>query len=227
MKQTIGLTEDLLDALRIGRGRLELRTLRVALSTLVNMAVEAARPLIDKTGQQLTVKQPEEPLMLEADPTRLTQVLVNLLNNASRFSPASGHIWLTVEKAGNEALVRVGDNGFGIAEDEHSRIFEMFAQATHSSQRTRGGLGIGLSLVNNVIRTNRIPFIESRASWPLILTSIIIVAVGTWLTVSPLAKTLGFVPLPPLYWLFLAIMLLGYAILTQVVKTWSVRRFGE
>ena len=83
------------------------------------------------------------------------------------------------------------------------------------------------TLIIHVIRTNKIPFIQSRASWPLILTSVIIVAVGAWLTVSPLANTLGFVPLPPLYWLFLAIMLLCYAILTQVVKIWFIRRFGE
>ncbi len=83
------------------------------------------------------------------------------------------------------------------------------------------------TLIIHVIRTNKIPFIQSWASWPLILTSVIIVAVGAWLTVSPLANTLGFVPLPPLYWLYLAIMLLGYALLTQVVKTWFIRRFGE
>ena len=83
------------------------------------------------------------------------------------------------------------------------------------------------TLIIHVIRTNKIPFIESRASWPLILTSLIIVSVGAWLTVSPLADTLGFVPLPPMYWLFLAAMLLCYAILTQVVKTWFIRRFGE
>jgi Mg2+-importing ATPase len=83
------------------------------------------------------------------------------------------------------------------------------------------------TLIIHVIRTNKIPFIQSRASWPLILTSLIIVAAGALLTVSPLANTLGFVPLPPLYWLYLAIMLLGYAILTQVVKSWFIRRFGE
>jgi Mg2+-importing ATPase len=83
------------------------------------------------------------------------------------------------------------------------------------------------TLIIHVIRTNKIPFIQSWASWPLILTSLIIVAAGAWLTVSPLATTLGFVPLPPLFWLYLAIMLLGYAILTQVVKTWFIRRFGE
>jgi len=83
------------------------------------------------------------------------------------------------------------------------------------------------TLIIHVIRTNKIPFIQSWASWPLILTSVIIVAAGAWLTVSPLANTLGFVPLPPRYWLFLGIMLLVYAILTQVVKTWFIRRFGE
>jgi Mg2+-importing ATPase len=83
------------------------------------------------------------------------------------------------------------------------------------------------TLIIHVIRTNKIPFIQSWASWPLILTSIIIVAAGAWLTVSPLATTLGFVPLPPLFWLYLAIMLLGYALLTQLVKVWFIRRFGE
>ena len=83
------------------------------------------------------------------------------------------------------------------------------------------------TLIIHVIRTHKIPFIQSRASWPLIATSLIVVAVGAWLTVSPLANTLGFVPLPPLYWLYLAVMLLGYAILTQGVKSWFIRRFGE
>jgi Mg2+-importing ATPase len=83
------------------------------------------------------------------------------------------------------------------------------------------------TLIIHVIRTNKIPFIQSRASWQLILTSIIIVAIGAWLTVSPLADALGFVPLPPIYWLYLAIMLLGYALLTQLVKSWFIRRFGE
>ena len=82
------------------------------------------------------------------------------------------------------------------------------------------------TLIIHVIRTNKIPFIQSRASWPLITTSIIIVAVGAWLTVSPLADTLGFVALPPLYWPLLAIMLLCYMMLTQLVKGWFIRRYG-
>lgn len=83
------------------------------------------------------------------------------------------------------------------------------------------------TLIIHVIRTDKIPFVQSRASWPLIITSVIIVAAGAWLTVSPLAHTLGFVALPPRYWLFLAVMLLGYAMLTQIVKRWFIRRFGD
>jgi len=83
------------------------------------------------------------------------------------------------------------------------------------------------TLIIHVIRTNKIPFIQSRASWPLIATSLIIVAVGAWLTVSPLAGTLGFVTLSALCWLLQAIMLPCYLVLTQLVKTWFYRRFGE
>ena len=82
------------------------------------------------------------------------------------------------------------------------------------------------TLIIHIIRTNKIPFIQSRASWPLIATSLIIVALGAWLTISPLAETLGFVALPPLYWLLLAVMLMCYVLLTQLVKTWFYRRFG-
>jgi Mg2+-importing ATPase len=83
------------------------------------------------------------------------------------------------------------------------------------------------TLIIHIIRTNKIPFIESRASWPLIVSSLIIVAVGAWLTVSPLAGTLGFVPLPPKFWLLLAVMLVCYVTLTQLVKSWFIRRFGD
>jgi len=83
------------------------------------------------------------------------------------------------------------------------------------------------TLIIHVIRTNKIPFLQSRASWPLIFTSLAIVAVGVWLTVSPLADTLGFVPLPASYWLYLGIILISYAILTQLAKTWFMRRYGD
>lgn len=83
------------------------------------------------------------------------------------------------------------------------------------------------TLIIHIIRTNKIPFVQSHASWPLIATSLLVVLVGVWLTVSPLAATLGFVPLPPMYWLYLLAMMLCYALLTQGVKTWFIRRFGE
>jgi Mg2+-importing ATPase len=83
------------------------------------------------------------------------------------------------------------------------------------------------TLIIHVIRTNKIPFVQSWASWPLILTSVVIVAVGAGLTVSPLADALGFVPLPPLYWLLLAIILVCYVVLTQLIKSWFYRRFGD
>ncbi|MEQ8196613.1 MAG: magnesium-translocating P-type ATPase [Clostridiaceae bacterium] len=83
------------------------------------------------------------------------------------------------------------------------------------------------TLIIHVIRTNKIPFIESRASWPLIVSSIVIVSAGAWLTISPIAETLGFVPLPLLYWLLLAVMMIGYIFLTQLVKTWFIRKFGD
>ena len=83
------------------------------------------------------------------------------------------------------------------------------------------------TLIIHVIRTNKIPFLQSRASWPLIISSVISVAFGAWLTVSPVAGALEFVPLPGLYWLLLAAMLIGYVALTQLVKTWYYRRFGD
>jgi len=83
------------------------------------------------------------------------------------------------------------------------------------------------TLIIHVIRTNRIPFIQSRASWPLIISSVVIVAFASWLTVSPFASALGFKALPPLYWLILAMMLVGYLILTQFVKVWFNRKFSQ
>lgn len=105
---------------------------------------------------------------------------------------------------------------------------ERIIRALQSRDHVVGFMGDGINdaRCSRLPMTNRIPFIESRASWQLIATSLIIVAVGALLTVSPLADTLGFA-LPPLYWLLLAIMLLCYMILTQMVKTWFIRKFGE
>jgi two-component system CheB/CheR fusion protein len=152
MKQIIRLMDDLMDASRIRRGKLELRKERTQLSALLDAAVEATRPLMEEFGQQLTVRQSDEPLVLEADPTRFTQVLVNLLNNASKYSPpSSGQITVTTERMGDQAVVRVQDNGLGLPVDKLAHIFEMFTQLDRSAMLGRSGLGIGLNLVQKLV----------------------------------------------------------------------------
>jgi PAS domain S-box-containing protein len=149
--QMARLVEDLLDMSRITRGRIELRKEPTELATIVEQAVEAARSLCTSMDQQLTVTMPPHPLYLEADPTRLAQVLGNLLNNASKFTDKGGHIWLTVEQDGDRAVIRVRDNGIGIAAEYLPHLFDMFTQVDTSLERSRGGLGIGLTLVKTLV----------------------------------------------------------------------------
>ncbi len=149
--QMVRLVDDLLDVSRISRGRIELRKGPVELASVVHHAVEAARPLSDSLGHELTVTLPPEPVYLEADPTRLAQVLGNLLNNASKYSGTRGRIWLSVDREGDAAVIRVRDTGIGIAPDQLSRIFDMFMQVDTSLERTTSGLGIGLTLVKNLV----------------------------------------------------------------------------
>ncbi len=104
----------MLDISRITRGKIELRKERVDLATVVNSAVEASRPFIEKWGHALTVTIPPEPIHLDADPTRLAQVLMNLLNNAAKYTDQGGRIWLTAEREGEQVLIRVRDSGIGI-----------------------------------------------------------------------------------------------------------------
>jgi len=152
----VRLVDDLLDVGRISRGKIELRRERVELSSVVYHAVEAAHPLCESMGHELTVTLPPEPIYLSADPTRLAQVVGNLLNNACKFTGKGGHIWLTVEGAGGgnapgETSIRVRDDGIGIAADQLPRIFDMFAQVETSRARSAAGLGIGLTLVRNLV----------------------------------------------------------------------------
>jgi PAS domain S-box-containing protein len=149
--QMARLVDDLLDMSRITRGRIELRKEPTELAPIVDQAVETARALCTSMDQQLTVTMPPHPVYLEADPTRLAQVVGNLLNNASKFTDKGGHIWLTVEQDGDRAVIRVRDNGIGIAAEHLPRLFEMFAQVDTSLERSRGGLGIGLTLVKNLV----------------------------------------------------------------------------
>ncbi len=141
------MVDDLLDVSRITRGKIELRKEVVDLAAVVGRTVEATRPLIEDRQQELTVDLPPQPLRLEADPTRLEQVLANLLNNAAKYTDHGGHIWLSARQEGGELVLRVRDTGMGIAPDMLARIFEPFVQADRVLHQSQGGLGIGLTLV--------------------------------------------------------------------------------
>jgi CheY-like chemotaxis protein len=151
VRQVIRLVDDLLDVSRISRGKIKLRTETVDLVSVVNQAVEASRPLCDSLEHALTVKLPSEPIHLNADPTRLAQVVGNLLSNACKFTERGGRIRLTVVAEGGKAVIRVKDSGIGMTADQFSPIFEMFTQIDTSLERSRDGLGIGLTLVKNLV----------------------------------------------------------------------------
>jgi len=151
VQQMTRLVDDLLDVSRITRGKIELRRERVELATVVHSAVEASRPLIEKWGHELTVTVSPQPIPVAADPTRLAQVLLNLLNNAAKYMEQGGRIWLTAERQGDEALIRVKDTGIGIPAAMLTRIFDMFTQVDYSLERSEGGLGIGLTLVQRLV----------------------------------------------------------------------------
>ena len=151
VRQMSRLVDDLLDMSRISRGRIELRKEPLELAPVVSHAVEAARALYRSMDHELTVTMPDAPMQLSADPTRLAQVIGNLLNNASKFTDRGGHVWLMVGKEGHEAVIRVRDNGIGIAQEHIPGLWEMFAQVDTSLERSRGGLGIGLTLVKTLV----------------------------------------------------------------------------
>ena len=145
----VRLVDDLLDVSRIMRNRIELRKERMELAVAVSRAVEIAQPAIEAAGHELTITLPAEPILLEADPVRLVQVIANLLNNAAKYTNQRGHIRLCAEREGQEAVIRVRDSGVGIAPEMLSPIFDLFVQADHSLDRTQGGMGIGLTLARN------------------------------------------------------------------------------
>jgi PAS domain S-box-containing protein len=149
--QMARLVDDLLDMSRITRGKIELRKERVELAPIVHQAVEAVVAQYRSMNHQLTVTLPPHPIHLEADPARLAQVIGNLLNNACKFTDRGGHIWLTVDQEGGRAVIRVRDTGIGIAAADQSSLFEMFAQVDTSLERSRDGLGIGLTLVKTLV----------------------------------------------------------------------------
>jgi signal transduction histidine kinase len=143
--------DDLLDVSRISRGTIALRMERTELAPVVNHAVEMIRPLCESLGHEITVTLPPKPLYIAGDPVRLAQVVGNLLNNACKFTDRGGLIWLTVEEAGDHALVRVRDTGIGLAADQLGGVFDLFAQVHSSLESARGGLGLGLTLVKKLV----------------------------------------------------------------------------
>jgi PAS domain S-box-containing protein len=144
----VRLIDDLLDVSRITRGKLELRREPIELAKVLEQALETSRPHL---VQELSIELPQEPVYLDADPIRLSQVFSNLFNNAAKFTPRSGKVSVRAEMAPNQVVVRVRDTGEGIPAEQLPRLFEIFSQGTPGRDRAKGGLGIGLSLAQSLV----------------------------------------------------------------------------
>jgi PAS domain S-box-containing protein len=145
------LLDDLLDVSRIARGHVELRRKWIDLTSVIGAAIDAARPLLDRKGHNLSLDLPREALRLEADPVRLTQILSNLLTNAAKYTDRGGQIQLRAWRDGDSIAIAVRDNGIGISPEMAPRLFSLFAQAAPALNRSEGGLGIGLALVKGFV----------------------------------------------------------------------------
>ncbi|WP_321877416.1 hybrid sensor histidine kinase/response regulator [Paraburkholderia bannensis] len=151
----VRLVDDLMEVSRITGGKIELRKEAVELGTVLREAVETNRALIDTAGHRLTVNLPPEPLVLDADPVRLAQMVANLLNNAAKYTDPGGQIWLTAHcndhgERGRQAVVSIRDSGMGIAPAMLPKVFDLFVQGERAYSRAQGGLGIGLTLVRSL-----------------------------------------------------------------------------
>ncbi|MEI7461066.1 MAG: PAS domain S-box protein, partial [Pirellula sp.] len=144
------LVDDLLEVSRITTGMVQLRKVSVAVGDIIRSAVETVSPLILQRGHKMNVTIPTEPIWLHADAARLEQVLVNLLTNAAKYTDPNGTIWLSAEQSGAECILRVKDTGVGITPELLPCIFDLFTQAERSLDRSQGGLGIGLALVQQL-----------------------------------------------------------------------------
>lgn len=150
VRQMARLLDDLLDVGRITNDKLELRRQRVALSSVIESAIEASRPLIEQAGHVIEVSIPPDPVELDADPLRIAQVLSNLLNNAAKYTSPGGKITLQARRVNSEIEIAVEDNGIGMPPDSIAKLFDIFAQSASASHLSRGGLGIGLFLVKSL-----------------------------------------------------------------------------
>lgn len=151
LQQMVRLIDDLMDVSRITRNKLQLRRTPVDIASIVRDSVEACRPLLDRGGHPVELKLPADRVMLDGDGTRLTQVFGNLLTNACKYSEPGGRITVVAQRDGNDAVVSIADTGVGISPEMLEIIFEPFTQLDHSVDRARGGLGIGLSLVKQLV----------------------------------------------------------------------------
>lgn len=147
----VRLIDDLLDVSRLSRGKIDLRREHVTLQTVLQAAIEASQPVIKSGRHALTLDIPEEPLWLDADLTRISQVLSNLLNNAAKYTPENGRIDLVVRSEDGDVVIAITDNGLGIPREMLPRIFDLFTQVENGASRSRGGLGIGLALARQLV----------------------------------------------------------------------------
>jgi PAS domain S-box-containing protein len=145
------LLEDLLDVSRISTGKITLLKERVSLELAIKAAVEAAQPLLASQGHVLVVHSTDQPIDVHGDLTRLAQVFTNLLNNAAKYTDRDGRIEVSVGRDGADVVVRVSDNGIGIRPEQLTRVFDLFTQTDTSLERSRGGLGIGLSIARKIV----------------------------------------------------------------------------
>jgi CheY-like chemotaxis protein/two-component sensor histidine kinase len=145
------LVDDLLDVSRITTGKIRLHMEPLDAAAALHSAVETSRPLIEARKHTLRVSLPSHIVRVKGDVERLSQVISNLLNNAAKYTEIGGHIWLSLEREGNDAVFRVRDTGAGISLEMLPRVFELFTQADQALDRAQGGLGIGLTLVRRVI----------------------------------------------------------------------------
>jgi two-component system CheB/CheR fusion protein len=151
VRQLVRMVDDLLEVSRISGGRMQLRRLPVLLGDIVRDAVASVRPLVDRARQTLTVRVPEAPIVLDADAARLTQVLTNLLNNASKYTPDRGTIVITGGAQGTNAVVTVRDSGYGMPDDVARHVFEMFYRGAESRESRESGLSIGLTIAKQLV----------------------------------------------------------------------------
>jgi PAS domain S-box-containing protein len=151
VRHMVRLVDDLLDVSRISRGRVELRRERLELREVIAQAIEANRSFCDSLRHELRVELPEQAVFVRGDAVRLTQVVGNLLNNACKFTERGGRLLLSLTQEGGEAVIRVRDNGIGIAPEQLGQVFEMFTQLDTSLERSHSGLGLGLTLVRRMV----------------------------------------------------------------------------